>query len=99
MMVLGIDIGGSLVRAGMVDDAGAIVASRTINTPSDLETFVPALQEAIRWLLESTALPAGVGVACKGTINPDSTEVEVLPGPLHFLEGVRLSDLLGLPLD
>ena len=99
MMVLGIDIGGSLVRAGMVDEKGAIVASRTITTPGDLEAFVPALQDVIRWLMEATALPAGVGVACKGTINPDSTEVEILPGPLHFLEGSRLSEMLGLPLD
>ena len=99
MVVLGIDIGGTQIKAGMVDADGAIVASRTIQTPPDLDSFLPALQDAIRWLLESTALPAGVGVGCKGIINPDSTRVETLPGPLHFLEGLRLSDLVGLPLD
>jgi glucokinase len=60
---------------------------------------VPSLQDAIRWLLEATALPAGVGIGCKGSINPDSTQVEILTGPLHFLEGIRLSDLVGLPMD
>jgi glucokinase len=40
-----------------------------------------------------------VGIGCKGIINPDSTQVEVLPGSLHFLEGLRLADLVGLPLD
>ena len=30
------------------------------------------------------AVPAGVGVGCKGIINPDSTQVEFLRGPLHF---------------
>jgi glucokinase len=99
MVVLGIDIGGSQIKAGMVDDQGAILASRTIPTPADLETFVPSLHEAVRWLLEATALPAGVGVGCKGIINPDSTQVEILPGTLHYLEGLRLSDLVGLPLD
>jgi len=99
MVVLGIDIGGSQVRAGMVDESGAILASRTIQTPADLETFLPGLQDAIRWLLEATALPAGVGVGCKGIINPDSTRVEILRGPLHFLEGLRLADIVGLPLD
>jgi glucokinase len=57
------------------------------------------LHGAIRWLLEATAVPAGVGVGCKGIINPDSTLIEVLPGSLHYLEGLRLSDLVGLPVD
>jgi glucokinase len=99
LVVLGIDIGGTQIKAGMVDEVGAILASRTVETPSDLEGFVPSLHDAIRWLLEATTLPAGVGVGCKGIINPDSTMVEVLPGTLHYLEGLRLSDLVGLPID
>lgn len=99
MVVLGIDIGGTQTKAGMVDENGAILASRTIETPNDLDAFLPALHDAIRWLLEATALPAGVGVGCKGLINPDSTRVEILPGTLHYLEGLRLADLVGLPLD
>jgi glucokinase len=99
LVVLGIDIGGTQIKAGMVDELGAILASRTVETPPDLEGFVPSLHDAIRWLLEATASPAGVGVGCKGIINPDSTMVEVLPGALHYLEGLRLSDLVGLPID
>ena len=99
MVLLGIDIGGAQIKAGIVDEKGAILASRTIPTPADLETFVPSLHGAIRWLLESTTLPAGVGVGCKGIINPDSTQVETLPGTLHYLQGQRLSELVGLPRD
>jgi glucokinase len=99
MVVLGIDIGGNQTRAGMVSPDGAILASRTIDTPGDLETFLPSLRQAIQWLIEATAPPAGAGIGCKGTINPDSTVVETLPGPLHFLEGLRLSDIVGLPLE
>ena len=99
MVVLGIDIGGALIRAGMVDERGGILASRTIQTPTDLDAFLPSLHDAIRWLLEATALPAGVGVGCKGIINPDSTRIEILPGVLHYLEGLRLCDLVGLPRD
>ena len=99
MVVLGIDIGGAQIKAGMVNEDGAILASRTIQTPADLDAFLPSLQEAIRWLLEATATPDGVGVGCKGIIDPDSTRVELLPGPLHFLEGLRLSDVVGLPAD
>jgi glucokinase len=97
MVVLGIDIGGAQIKAGMVDEEGAILAARTIATPPDLDTFLPSLHETVRWLLEATALPAGVGIGCKGIINPDSTLVEALSGGLHYLEGLRLSDLIGLP--
>jgi len=99
MVVLGIDIGRAQIRAGMVDEKGAILASRTIDTPPDLETFVPSLHTAIGWLLEATDLPAGVGIGCKGIINPDSTQIETLAGSLHYLEGQRLSELVGLPRD
>lgn len=99
MVLLGIDIGGAQIRAGMVDEQGAILASRTVPTPNDLDGFLPSLHDAIRWLLEATDLPAGVGVGCKGVINPDSTLVETLMGPLHYLEGQRLSQLVGLPMD
>jgi glucokinase len=83
----------------MVDDHGAILASRSIATPADLDAFVPALQEAVRWLLEASGVPAGVGVGCKGLIDPDTTRIESLRGPLHYLQGLCLSDLIGLPLD
>ena len=99
MVVLGIDIGGALIRAGMVDENGAILASRTITTPNDINGFAPALDEAIQWLIESIGPPAAVGIGCKGVINSDTTQIEILLGHLHFLEGLRLSDLVGLPLD
>jgi glucokinase len=99
LLALGIDIGGSQIKTGMVDDHGAILASRTIETPPDLEGFVPSLHEAIEWLTAATARPEGVGIGCKGRINQLNTEVEILPGALHYLEGLRLGDLVGLPLD
>jgi glucokinase len=99
MVVLGIDIGGNQIRAGMVDPEGAILASRTIPTPGDLDTFLPALHDAIGWLVESTESPSGVGVGCKGMIDPETTLIESLRGPLHFLQGLRIADLVGLPLD
>jgi glucokinase len=99
MVVLGIDIGGSQIKAGIVDEDGAILAARTIATPADLDTFLPALHGAVQWLLDATATPAGVGIGCKGIINPDSTQVELLSGSLHYLEGLRLSDLVGLPTE
>src|ERR1035437_5888884 len=51
-----------------------------------------------QWVVESTELPSGVGVGCKGLIDPDTTRIETLRGPLHFLQGLRIVDLVGLPL-
>ena len=99
MVILGIHIGGTQIRAGMVDENGGVLASRTIPTPADLDTLVPSLQDAIRWLVEVTSVPAGVGVGCKGIINPDSTRVETLRGALHYLEGIHLGELVGLSMD
>jgi len=99
MNILGVDIGGTQIRAGMVDDLGAITASRTIQTPGDLDQLTIALNEAISWLVETTSLPAGVGVGCKGAIDPDSTLVQKLPGALHYLQGERIGELIQLPAD
>jgi len=97
MVVLGIDIGSVHTKAGIVDEKGAILASRTIQTAADLDGFVPGLQEAIHWLLEAAGAPQAVGVGCKGIIDPDSTRVENLHGSLHYLEGQVLSELVGMP--
>jgi len=99
VVALGIDIGGHQIRGGMVGEDGAILASRTIQTPSDLDAFHAALQDAVNWLIETNGIPAGVGVGCKGIIDPESTRIETLRGSLHYLEGLRLADLVGLPLD
>lgn len=97
-MVLGIDIGGHQIKAGMVDEKGAILASRTIATPTDLDAFLGSLQDAIQWLIEAAGDPAAAGVGCKGIINRDDTTIETLLGPLHFLQGLRIADIIGLPL-
>ena len=44
-------------------------------------------------------LPSGVGFGCKGIVDPDSTRIDLLPGALHYLEGLRLSDLVSLPAE
>jgi glucokinase len=99
MVVLGIHIGSAQIRAGMVDEKGAILAARSVSTPNELESFCAALHDALDWLIGVSGQPGAVGVSCKGKIDPDSTRVEILPGALHFLQGLALSDLVGMPLD
>jgi len=57
------------------------------------------MQEAIGWLVQTTGLPAGVGVGCKGVVDPDSTLIQKLSGTLHYLQEQSISELVGLPQD
>src|SRR5690348_2973071 len=93
MRILGIDIGGTRLKAGLVDDSGNLSDSISIKTPADAAEFEQAMRAFV------TARPAdGVGIGCKGIINAASTRVEVLPGMLHFLEGRLLSEFVDLPV-
>ena len=90
MKILGIDIGGTRLKAGLVDDAGQLSCMTCTRTPATLAEFREEMKRI-------GCLPSvgGVGIGCKGIINPETTRVDVLPGTLHFLEGLLLSDLVG----
>ena len=87
---LGIDIGGTRIKAALVDSGGRILESRSVPTPGEFDPF----RLALAGLAASFGECAGIGVGCKGIINPESTRVEILPGTLRFLEGMRLADLV-----
>lgn len=90
MTILGIDIGGTQIKSGKVDETGRILSSRAVKTPADLE----ALETALHYIVAAGDHPAGIGVACKGIIDSATTRVKTLPGTLHYLEGHSLADLL-----
>jgi glucokinase len=89
MRILGIDIGGTRLKAGLVDDAGQIACMTCTRTPSTLAGFREEMER-----IASERTVDGVGIGCKGIINSETTRVEVLPGTLHFLEGHLLSDFI-----
>jgi glucokinase len=93
--VLGLDIGGTEIKAALVNSKGDIITSYRASTPGTL----PALQETIKTLALKLHLDEvnirGVGVGCKGIIDPHTTEVLALPGELNYLEGRRLSEIVG----
>jgi len=88
MHILGIDIGGTRLKAGLVDDAGAISCMTCSRTPATLAEFRREMERIV--CMRSAD---GVGIGCKGIINSATTRVEVLPGTLHYLEGHLLADL------
>ena len=56
--------------------------------------FQRAIRELAGHLRLDDIKVKGVGVGCKGIIDPQSTEVLALPGELNYLEGRRLSELI-----
>ncbi len=95
MIALGIDIGGTRIKAGLVDRTGNVLGSYSMPTPGDLAGMRRELPSLLQRLGDQLARVEGVGICCRGIIHPETTEVERLPGAAHFLEGFRLSSLLG----
>lgn len=98
MAYLGVDIGGTHIKAGLVDRDGSILTRKIIDTPTSLDAFRTAFIATIQELTAGKEPPVGAGVGCKGIINPATTEAEIVPGTFRFLEGVRLSSLVELTL-
>jgi glucokinase len=93
--VLGLDIGGTEIKAAVVNRKGDIIASHRASTPGTLSDFQEAVKTLARHLRLVDASIRGVGVGCKGIIDHHTTEVLALPGELNYLQGRRLSEILG----
>ena len=94
-MTLGFDLGGTQIKAGLVDGAGRVVASRKVTTPANITAFRTTLETLARSLTAESPKPiTGAGFASKGIIDPESTRVVANPGPTVFLEGHTLSSLV-----
>lgn len=92
-MYLGIDIGGTRLKAGLVDGQGRLVRFEAAAAPGSRA----ALEQTLPWLIRQVVgdeRPRGVGFGCKGIIDAQTTEVRRLPGLWGFAVGLRLSDML-----
>jgi glucokinase len=91
-LAIGIDIGGTGIKAAIVDIRGDLLESiheRTPRTIRDLREFVHSLVKRAKSPIR------GIGVGCKGIIDATSTCVKSSPGDLRFLEGQLLSEVVG----
>jgi glucokinase len=97
-LAIGVDIGGTAIKAAIVGKGGELLES--FHGPSPRS--VAALQDFVHSILKSAKTPVrGIGVGCKGIIDAATSRVNCLPGDLHFLEGLLLSDVIaadGLPV-
>jgi glucokinase len=97
-IAVGVDVGGTLVKASLVGVGGELQATfqqDSPRTPTALRDFILSVRR------HSDRPVIGIGIGCKGIIDPTTTRVNSLPGHLHFLEGLLLSEVAeadGLPV-
>jgi len=88
---LGIDLGGTNIKAVWMDDRGNILNKETRETGDSFHDS--AWQESIRVL--AADFPGRVGIAAPGLASADGRRISSMPGRLHGLEGLDWVDFLG----
>ena len=80
MLAIGVDIGGTTVKAGLVDDSGKILCKNVCKTAETGEKTVENINGQIADLLNSYGIELqdikGIGVGCPGIISSDKGIVE-----------------------
>jgi glucokinase len=89
--VVGLDIGGTRMKAGRVDASGRVLASASLPTPTSLPAMREAAQALVREVADSST-PLRVGIGCRGIIDHRTTRVDSLPGTVSYLEGTVLRE-------
>jgi glucokinase len=96
--VIGVDLGGTKIAAGVIDRSGAIVSRLEVPTPTDSQSaLIAALEEAVGALVEHDVAAVGLGVP--STVDQQAGKAVLSVNiPLH---DVPLRDLVsrrfGLP--
>lgn len=100
-LAIGIDIGGTKVAAGVVDEGGRLLAESRLPTPSDDPAALMALVAEVVTELRAAHDVVAVGVGAAGWVDASRTTVLFAPNlawrntPLH----ADLSRLVDLPVD
>lgn len=99
-MALGVDIGGSKLAAGLVDETGVVLSRRQVATPAgaDSEAVFGALAELVG-SVPDLARAELAGVGCGGPMSGSGARVSPvnIPGWRQFPLRERLAELTGLP--
>jgi glucokinase len=99
---LGIDVGGTAVKAVAVDPEGGMLSERVLPAGNDIAgthggIWMQSVAEALHQLRAEHGAPAAVGVAAPGVPNAAGDAIAFMPGRLQGLEGLNWSRYLDLP--
>jgi glucokinase len=95
MLAIGIDVGGTSIRAAAIDFNGRILFSRRAPTPPTFDDFCEWIVQALHHIREDTAdgIVIGVGLALPGVFDAERGVLKRCVN-LPFLEGRLLRDEL-----
>lgn len=96
---IGVDLGGSFVKFGAVDESGNILKKDKIPTPAgcDYGATVSAIAKTVKGMIADMGVPESVGIGCPGVIDGEHGMV-VTSGNLGW-ENMPLAQDLGGRLD
>lgn len=94
---LGLDIGGTNIKAACISEHGALLEWRTAETAAG-GAWQPRVSEFVAALQKDLGAPAlCIGVAAPGLAARDGRSIEFMPGRLPGLEGLNWSEFLNAP--
>ncbi len=89
MMYVGIDVGGTSIKYGLVDEHAQVFEKGAVATPKDKPAFLAALTAIIQNYQQAHPI-AGVGISAPGIIQKDG--LMTTAGALYALYGTNLKD-------
>ena len=90
---IGLDIGGTNLKGGLVDGTGQLRVSVSEATPRTLQGVKMLLDSFFSKLGSGISIRAA-GIGCKGVVDVKTTMLARSPGDLRHLEGHSLGDLV-----
>jgi glucokinase len=98
-LTIGVDIGGTKILAGVVDEAGKILDSCKVPTPENSDKTADAIAEAVRKVKGDHQI-AAVGLGAAGFIDADRATVLFAPNVSWVNEPLksRIEQRIGLPV-
>ena len=96
---LGIDLGGSSVKAVAVTDRGEILSRRNVEfSPADELDWAATVRQLVRVLEQERGTAAAtIGLSAPGLAAKDARSIAYMPGRLAGLEGLDWTDFLECP--
>lgn len=93
MDVVGIDIGGTQIKMGVIDEAGNIKKEQRYDTPKEAADIVESMIPAVQQLRQSYDIRA-IGVGTSGIVDPVTSEIIGAGGTLKDWLGVNIKESL-----
>ncbi len=90
---IGLDVGGTNLKGGLVDATGKLRVALSESTPRSVEGFQKVAESFFARLSPNVSIRA-IGIGCKGVVDTNTTVLVRSPGDLKHLEGHCLRELV-----